>query len=479
MTDTRPVISRAEGTDTVRLAILGGGGFRVPMIYQKLLTSTSPDINVTLHDCDEQRLRVMESILAQLAQGHRDAPRVISTTSLDAALDGADFVFSAIRVGGLAAREQDERIALGLGVLGQETTGPGGIAFGLRTIPVAMHIAERARKLCPDAYVINFTNPAGMITEAMQRVLGERVIGICDTPSGLGRRVAAALGLDPARASFDYVGLNHLGWLHGVRSHADANGTNLLPTLLDDEDALATLVETDIFGADWIRTLGCVPNEYLYYYYFNREVVRAISAQESPRGAFLARQQNAFYAAAAAAPDRALELWRQAHDQRRALYMAEARKGSSRPDGGDPARKPARNSPNVRAGGGQAAPEGEGGYSDVALAVMHAIRGGEPVTMILNVRNGGALAGLDDDSVVELPAVVDGSGAHPLPAARPCMSQLGLMQQVKGVERLTIKAATSASADAALQAFALHPLVDSVSIARSLLNGYTAATEAR
>jgi len=464
----------------VRLAILGGGGFRVPLVYQALLASGDPDIEVTLHDCDEQRLAVIGSVLAGLAHGHRDAPRVSSAASLDAALEGADFVFSAIRVGGLAGRERDERIALDLGVLGQETTGPGGIAFGLRTIPVAMHIAERVRALCPDAYVINFTNPAGMITEAMQRVLGERVIGICDTPSGLARRVAAALGLDPALASFDYVGLNHLGWLRGVRGDA-ADGRNLLPDLLADDDALAALEETDIFGADWIRTLGCVPNEYLYYYYFNRDAVRAIAAQQAPRGAFLTRQQNAFYAAAAATPGRALELWQQASDERRSLYMAEARGGEPRKPGRSPAGRAAgpAAAPRAAAGSGVAAPAGEGGYSGVALGVMRAISGGEPATMILNVRNGGALAGLDGDAVVELPAVVDAAGAHPLPAAPPALSQLGLMQQVKDVERLTIEAATTGSPSAALRAFALHPLVDSVCVARRLLAACTEAAEIR
>jgi 6-phospho-beta-glucosidase len=465
----------------VKLAILGGGGFRVPMVYQALLADPGPlaDTEVVLHDCDPQRLAVMESVLARLAGRSPDAPRVTAAGGLDAALEGADFVFSAIRVGGLAGRERDERIALDLGVLGQETTGPGGIAFGLRTIPVALHIAERVRQLCPGAYVINFTNPAGMITEAMQRVLGDRVIGICDTPSGLGRRITAALGLDPAEARFDYVGLNHLGWMRGVSS----GGTDRLPGLLADDDKLATLEETDIFGADWIRTLGCIPNEYLYYYYFNRDAVAAIAAQDAPRGAFLTRQQNGFYYAAATAPQRALELWERTHAERRSLYMAEARSGGR--GGPRPAGEPMPGADGQRSAGQQ--PGGaaepvqppEGGYSGVALGVMRAIGGGEPATMILNVRNGDVLAGLDADAVVELPAVVDSSGVHPLPTAAPNMSQLGLMQQVKAVERLTIEAATTGSADAALRAFALHPLVDSVTVARRLAAAYTVAMEAR
>jgi 6-phospho-beta-glucosidase len=438
----------------MKLAILGGGGFRVPIVYQALLAETGAlaDTDVVLHDTSLQRLAAMESVLAQQAGDRPDAPRVSSTTSLDSALADARFVFSAIRVGGTAGRVHDERIALNLGVLGQETTGPGGIAYGLRTIPVALRIAERVRQLCPAAYVINFTNPAGMITEAMQGVLGQRVIGICDTPGGLGRRIAAAAGLDADSVRLDYVGLNHLGWMRAVV----CAGRDVLPELLADDQALGTLEEATIFGLPWLRSLRCIPNEYLYYYYFNRDAIRAILAQQATRGEFLARQQAGFYAAAAASPPQALRLWRQTNAERRALYMAEATGGQARP------------------------PEAptEGGYAGVALAVMNAIASNQQATMILNVRNGGALAGLDADAVVELPSTVDASGAHPIPAAAPDLHQLGLMQQVKAVDRLTIEAATTGSPDAALKAFALHPLVDSVPVARELLSGYQAAREA-
>jgi len=434
--------------------ILGGGGFRVPIVYQALLADAGPlrDTEVVLYDSCPQRLAAMESVLAQQAGASPDAPRVSSTTSLDAALAGAGFVFSAIRVGGLAGRVHDERIALDLGVLGQETTGPGGIAYGLRTIPVALRIAERVAELCPDAYVINFTNPAGMITEAMQGVLGEHVIGICDTPGGLGRRIAAALGLQAEDVRLDYVGLNHLGWMRGV----NCAGRDVLPELLADDQALAALEEASIFGVPWLRSLGCIPNEYLYYYYFNRDAISAIRAQRWTRGEFLARQQADFYAAAAASPGQALQLWEQTNAERRALYMAEAKGGRARPEHEPPT---------------------AGGYAGVALGVMTAIAGNQPATMILNVRNNGALAGLDADAVVELPSTVDAAGAHPVPAAEPDLHQLGLMQQLKAVERLTIEAAVTGSPDAALQAFALHPLVDSVSVARDLLSGYQAVQE--
>ena len=490
----------------MKLAILGGGGFRVPNVYAALLAAPEPlrRAQVALHDTSAQRLAVIEAVLARQAgqaarAGTAELPPVTATTRLDEALAGADFVFSAIRVGGLEARVSDERVALDLGVLGQETTGPGGIAFGLRTIPVALDIARRVRELCPGAYVINFTNPAGMITEAMQSVLGERVIGICDTPSGLGRRIAAALGLDPATVRLDYAGLNHLGWMRAVHS----DGRDVLPGLLADDAALDRLEETEIFGAPWLRTLGCIPNEYLYYYYFNTDAVAAIRAQPATRGEFLRGQQGRFYAAAAAEPGRALELWREVNAERRALYMAEAKSqgdgtsnaaGGPGAAGGDSAdgwdgtagaasRDTAAGAAGPAGGGtgaaerpGPPAPPGAGGYAGEALAVMSALSGLGPATMILNVRSGGALPGLDHAAVAELPATVDAAGVHPIAPATPLtLHQRGLIEQVKAVERSTIEAAVTGSPDAALRAFALHPLVGSVPVARELAARYRAA----
>jgi 6-phospho-beta-glucosidase len=440
-----------KGVQGVKLSILGGGGFRVPLVYKALLGDTgSPRVEtVTLYDPSAERLAIIRTVLAQQAGEFRNPPKVETTTDLDVAVRGSDFVFSAIRVAGLPGRIQDERVALRLGVLGQETTGPGGIAYGLRTIPVALHIAERVKALAPQAYVINFTNPAGMITESMQRVLGERVVGICDTPSGLGNRIAATLGLDAARVQLDYVGLNHLGWMRRVIH----NGRDVLPELLADDGKLSSLEEGEIFGLPWLRTLGCIPNEYLYYYYFNRDAVHSILEKKETRGEFLVSQQGDFYRAVAADPEHAFDIWHRTVTERNALYMAEAKGEQTTP---------------------QDVPE-SGGYEAVALAVMAAIARNEKATIILNTRGGGALPGLDPDAVVELPSIVDANGIHPLATTPPELAQLGLIQQIKAVERLTIEAATTGSATAAEQAFALHPLVDSVSVARELLDGYAAA----
>ncbi len=435
----------------MRLTIVGGGGFRVPRIYRTLLAPDPDPLvdDVVLFDPDPGRLGVIRSVLGQIPAQCVRRPTLTTTTVLEEALEGSDFVFAAVRVGGLEGRVRDERVALDRGILGQETTGPGGIAFGLRTIPAMVRLAERVRELSPRAYLVNFTNPAGMITEALLPVLGDRVIGVCDTPEGLTRRLASALELDVGAVTVDYVGLNHLGWVRRVV----AAGEDRLPSLLDDQRRLARLEEASLFGGDWLRAMGWIPNEYLYYYYRAREAVRAIAAQAATRGTFLLHQQAAFYAAAARDPSRALELWERAQDERRALYMAEARPGR-------PRTSPA---------------EGGNGYERAALRVVRALSGREPATLVVNVRNRGALPGLPASAVVEVPARLDATGVEPWPAAPLDLHQLGLMQQVKAVERWTIEAAITGSRTAALRAFSLHPLVDSVQVGRELLDGYVAA----
>ncbi|WP_043715026.1 6-phospho-beta-glucosidase [Kutzneria sp. 744] len=435
----------------MRLTILGGGGFRVPLVYRALLADRGKDrvTHVTLHDLDPRRLDAIVKVLREQASDHDDAPEVRVTTDLDEAVTGADFVFSAIRVGGLAGRATDEKVALELGVLGQETVGAGGIAYGLRTIPVAVDIARRIARLAPEAWVINFTNPAGMVTEAMAAHLGDRVIGICDSPVGLGRRAAQALGVDPSRAWLDYAGLNHLGWLRAIR----VDGVDVLPRLLADEDALTSFEEGKLFGADWLRTLGSLPNEYLHYYYFNREAVAGARAASQTRGAFLLDQQSRFYEQMQVPGTPPFATWDATRLEREVTYMAENREAV---DAGE------RNSCDLDSGG----------YEKVALALMRAIALDERTTLILNVRGRGALKPLDDEAVIETNCHVDANGARPITGLPLAPHSVGLVTAVKSVERDVIAAATTGDRSAALRAFALHPLVDSVAVARRLLDGY-------
>ncbi|MFD8146693.1 6-phospho-beta-glucosidase [Streptomyces sp. NPDC059708] len=443
----------------MRLTILGGGGFRVPLVYGALLGDHAEGrvSRVTLYDEDPARLAAMARVLADqaAASGAADAPEVTATRDLDEALRGADFVFSAIRVGGLEGRAADERIALAEGVLGQETVGAGGIAYGLRTVPVARELARRIARNAPDAWVINFTNPAGVVTEAMSEELGGRVIGICDSPVGLGRRIARLLGVArPQEAWIDYVGLNHLGWVRGLR----VGGRDELPRLLADEAALESFEEGRLFGAEWLRSLGAIPNEYLHYYYFNRDTVRAYREAKQTRGAFLRDQQRGFYAEAGRPGQpagAALAAWDRTRAEREATYMSENREVAG-------------------VGEREESDLESGGYEQVALALMRAIARDERATLILNVRNGSTLSVLDAEAVIEVPCLVDANGAHPVSVAPLPLHAVGLVTSVKAAERAVLAAAASGSRADAVKAFALHPLVDSVAVARRLLDGYAA-----
>lgn len=435
----------------MKLTILGGGGFRVPLVYRALLADHEPGrvTQVRLYDTDPRRLAAIQAVLRDQASGHQDPPVVSVHTDLADAITGVDFIFSAIRVGGLQGRVVDERVALDLGVVGQETVGAGGIAYALRTIPEARRIARTIKRLAPEAWTINFTNPAGVVTEAMTRDLGDRVVGICDSPVGLARHALGALGITGGDVEIDYVGLNHLGWLRGLR----VGGTDVLPRLLGDPAALATIEEGRLFGAELIEALAALPNEYLYYYYYTREVLQADLAVDSPRGAFLATQQSGFFARFEQPVPDPFALWDRTRLEREVTYMATAREA---------------------AGGMErdAQDQESGGYDRVALAIMRAISRDEQARLILNVPNRGLLPELDSEAVIEVPCLVRASGITALPTPGLPDHGRGLVTQVKYVERRELAAAESGSTRDAVLAFAGHPLVDSFTIARRLLDGY-------
>ncbi len=447
-------VPSGHGDLPVRLALLGGGGFRVPLVYRALATAPYAGLitKLALYDPDALRLAGIERVLRSMP-GIAEPPRLQIFTELEPALAGADVVFAAIREGSTAGRVLDEKVALELGVLGQETTGAGGISYALRSIPRMLEVAELMRRICPSAWLINFTNPAGMVTEALEPVLGKRVIGICDSPIGLVRRAARAADFPLSAGSLagvDYVGLNHLGWLRALRHDA----VNQLPALLDSPERLGGFEEGRLFGPELLGLLGCIPNEYLFYYYNRGQAMAGIRAAAQTRGESIDRQQAQLYPQLAAAGPDAFGLWEAARRSREAGYLAEARASGEE-----------RDEPDLVGGG----------YEQVALSAMTALLTGTPTELILNVRNGGTVPALPVDAVVEVPCRIDASGTHPLPVSTPDLHQLGLMAQLKAVERSTIAAATFGNRQAALRAFTLHPLVDSASVARDLLSAYEMA----
>lgn len=437
---------------SVKLALIGGGGFRTPTIYEAALDIAErvEFDELVLYDIDALRMQRIGAVLAGITEERGARLPFRTTTELDDAVEGADFVFCAIRVGGLEGRIVDEEVPLREGVLGQETTGPGGICFALRTVPVMLEIAKSVARLAPNAWFLNFTNPAGLVTEAIQQVLGDRAIGICDSPAALCRRVASALGHDREELSFDYVGLNHLGWLRAVRSRDG----DLLPGLLLDDARLRTLEEGRLFGPEWLRTLGMIPNEYLYYHYYSANAVDAIRGRERARGEQLLGLQQSFYGQSDGSPKAALASWRAVRTERERTYMRDLE-------------------PAVSHDGAAEDRDGHGeGYGAVAVAVLESIVLNRQAVLILNVANRGSLGFLDADSVVEVPCVVGGAGAVPVSCGDVALEIRGAIETIKAVERMTIAAAVTASRELALKALALHPLVDSVDTARRILEAY-------
>lgn len=435
----------------MRLTIVGGGGFRTPLVFEAVARSlTGLQIDeVVLYDVEHGRLNTMYGVCRELAEALQTRTAVRATTNLRAAVTGADFIFNAMRVGGARGRTVDERVALDLGLLGQETVGPGGLAYALRSIPEAIRVAEAVADRVPYAWVINFTNPAGVVTEAMRQVLGHRVVGICDTPIGLVRRVGRALGL--AHFDFDYLGLNHLGWLRSVK----VAGVERLPELLADDRLLDQIEEARLVGHDWVRATGTLPNEYLYYYLFTDAALARLRSSGQTRGEFLLAQQAGFYRDATCCTS-PLQEWRSALHQREATYMAESRDEPRRDEDA--------------AGGG---------YQEVAWKFMTAVAGGGPDRMILNVANRHAdgtrvVDTLPGDMVIEVGCTVDDRGVRPDHVAEPTLAQLGLMARVRASERCILQAALTGSRDKAWEGFALHPLVDSVDLGRELVAGYVA-----
>lgn len=446
----------------MKVTVVGGGGFRTPTLHGCLVRADEIGIDgIVLHDPSRDRLARIEAVISGLdrERGGGTVP-LRSTTSIEEATEGADAVLVAIRVGGGQARTIDEEVPLSLGVLGQETVGPGGIAFALRTVPVMRAIADVVRDRAPGAWFVNFTNPAGVVTQAVRDVLGDRAVGICDSPSALCARVAAAIRVPADEIAFDYAGLNHLGWLLEARTQG-ADGHDVLPALLSDERRLARIDEARLFGADRLRDLGAIPNEYLVYLDHAGAVTDAFR-RARPRGAIVEAQQQRFFREAPPDdPVEALASWRRARDARHGTYLAEGWATA--------AWEPA---PPVRDGEGDDEGPGEEGYAAVAADFLAATGAEEPRRIVVNAPSGGRLDDVDDDEIAELTCEISRHGVRPI-AGRPLPDEAAaLVARINEVERLTLRAATEGSRALAREAIAAHPVVPDADVAARILDGY-------
>ena len=443
----------------MKIVILGAAGVRAPLLLKAIMKRQAllGLTDLALMDLDGERLDLIGTVTAPQERG---APfKITRTTDARTALAGADYVITTFRVGGMEARAVDERVPLGRGVLGQETTGPGGFAMALRSIPVLLEFVALMREVCPAAWLINFANPAGLLTEAVTRLGGwERVVGICDGPSSMGRAAATLLETSPDELFLDYFGLNHLGWLRAV-VYA---GHDRLPQLIEGLRAAGGLPGLP-FAPEFIAGLGMVPNEYLFYYYARHQAIDNILRAGQTRGQQLIEANEQLFSrlrglAGQGEPEQIRTVYDGYVKQREETYMV-------RETGA--ANGPASTHPRLA----ELLAPGEG-YAGVAMNVIEALAGITPRQMILNVPNVGAMPALPDDAVVEIPAWVSRQTVRPLAVAPLPLHCLGLIQQVKAYERLTLEAVQQGSYALAVMALALHPLVSDYATAQAIVDEY-------
>ncbi len=457
----------------MKAAIVGGGGVRTPQLLKALLYHGSALGLEAVHimDVDSQRLRGMGKVLRAINRSAQNPVPLTLTEDPVEALSDMDYVFFTIRVGGMESRILDEEVPLKHGVLGQETTGPGGFSMALRTIPVILDYMDVLRRQSPKAWALNLTNPAGIITQAVLDHGHDRFVGICDSPSELFADIAAAAQKDPDTLWFDYFGINHLGWIQRILDR----GEDILPQLLANDEALLRH-GTAMISPDFIRSLGVIPNEYLMFYYNTRDIVGKTLQSGVTRGVVIDALNKKLFEQLDRQPadregeEKALRLFYQYSRARSMSYMQLETGGLD--EGGE-----AVESLWERAFTDEYQEKSEPeGYSAIALAVIRGLHGNQPVTTTLNVRNHGVLPCLDAHDVVEIQTRIDASGVHPFQVPSPIPEHCrGLLQAVKCYERLTVEAIREKSPARALQALTVHPLVPDGTTAQVLLQDILAA----
>ncbi|KUM99704.1 6-phospho-beta-glucosidase [Streptomyces yokosukanensis] len=406
----------------MKLTVVGGGSTYTPELIDGFarLRDTLPIEELVLVDPAAERLELVGGLARRIFAKQEHPGRIVTTADLDAGVDGADAVLLQLRVGGQAAREQDETWPLECGCVGQETTGAGGLAKALRTVPVVLDIAERVRRANPRAWIIDFTNPVGIVTRALLQA-GHRAVGLCNVAIGFQRKFAGLLGVAPADVHLGHVGLNHLTWETGVRL-GGPEGENVLPKLLAEHgDAIAGDLR---LPRPLLDRLGVVPSYYLRYYYAHDEVVRELRTK----------------------PSRAAEV---AAMERELLTMY-----------GDPAlaEKPA-----------LLAKRGGAYYSEAAVDLAAALlgAGGSPY-QVVNAVNRGTLPFLPDDAVIEVQAAVGPNGPVPLPVPELDPLFAGLVAGVTAYEELALEAALRGGRDRVFRALLAHPLIGQYAYADTL-----------
>ena len=410
----------------MKVAVIGGGSTYTPELVSGLSRERErlPIRELVLQDIDAERREVVGGLAARMLEREGYSGDLLVTDDLDRAVDGADFVLVQIRVGGQQARLSDETVPLSCGCIGQETTGAGGFAKAMRTVPVVLGIAERVRELAADeAWIIDFTNPVGIVTRALLDA-GHRAVGLCNVAIGFQRRFAQLLGVEPERVLVDQVGLNHLTWVRAVL----LDGDDALPELLAEHGE--ELAAENHLAPELIAELGVMPSYYLHYFY-EHDAVLAQQLEGTPRAETVMELERGL-----------LELYRDPGLNEKPALL-EQRGGAF--------------------------------YSEAATGLASSLAAGSDEVHVVDLRNDGTLAGLADDDLVEVPARVGREGPVPLPQAPLAPELLGLVQHVAAYERLTAEAAVTRDLETARKALLAHPLVGQWSLSVGLLEKLIAA----
>jgi 6-phospho-beta-glucosidase len=426
----------------MKIAILGSG-LRTPLLLHGLAHAHLPISEVVLYDSEPGHAQIM----AQLgdAIGGTSGFRVRAANTLEEAAERCSFVVSSIRPGGLERRAADERLAVQHGFAGQETTGPAGFAMALRTVPVALEQAGVVERVSPEAWIVNFTNPAGVVTQAVGTYTGVKVIGICDTPAELFSAIARATRTPLEQLDCEYFGLNHLGWVRRVAR----NGNDILSDLLADDHRIRSLYPEPLFPPALLRALRLIPTEYLYFYYAGSRARSNQMAAGATRGEELVRLNRTIWSTLESEVARdnvtaALAAYRTYLNLRNVSYMRLEGAGASVFEHSDPGWDPF---------------AAETGYHRIAVEAIRALSSPEPRRMVLNVANHGSIPDLRPEDVIEAPCVVTQRGAEPVMVGPLPETVQGLVLAVKAYERLAIQAAVGRLPDVAVHALFTNPIV--------------------
>ncbi len=441
----------------MKITVIGAAGVRTPLLVHGLATARDSVKleELAFWDTDQERLKVLRRVAD--AMGKRSGLRAgIKTFSApEDALDGADYVISSIRVGGIDARVKDETIALAHGLVGQETVGAGGFACAMRNLVIMLEYAKLIERIAPRATIINFTNPVGIISQGLLNHSHVKLLGVCDTPLETFEAIAHALDRNPFELHFDYLGLNHLGWVRSIRDQA---GMELLPEVLASPDTIQKCYRHGLFPTEFIQKLGLLPTEYLYFYYFPEAAYENTERSGQSRGQAIAGMNLRLFQKLAQAPESQLvDIYENYLRERNASYFS------------------------IEATAGQKHGESQelysefSGYERIAVLVLQALSADKPSLIPLTVRNGGALSDLDANDAVELPCEVSSKGVYVPPVGHAPEATRTLLLRVKEYERLTVRAATEHSREAAVAALEKNPLVGRREIAQQVLTEYVKA----